>query len=306
MKKAIVSLIKPIPLVYPVLKSGYYFLLRIKSSFLNLKKEIANNRNRNPTTESMPIFRPWSAGDYKLMSKLTLLSANQTFPLMAKMATDLHGELKTYSVREFWNAISTKDEAHADQLKEKFNFYGSDKATMHDYYMVYAAILSTKKEITGLLEIGMGTNNEKIASNMSKFGKPGASLRAFRDFLPTATIYGADFDKNILFEEERIKSFFVDQTDAATFIALSEVIPNNLDIIIDDGLHAPNANIATLSFALEKLKNRPNSWIVIEDIPEVAASIWHVVAAILPSEAYRSYLIKSKASYMFVCNKISN
>jgi hypothetical protein len=305
MKKAIVSFIKPIPLVYPALKSVYYSVLRIKSSVSTLQQEISDKRNRNPTTDSMPIFRPWSAGDYSLLSKLTLLSANQTFPLMAKMADDLHGELKIYSVREFWLTIGTNDEVFAEQLKEKFNFYGSDKATMHDYYLVYAAILSAKKQIGGLLEIGMGTNNEKIASNMSKFGKPGASLRAFRDFLPTAMIYGADFDQSILFEEERIKSYFVDQTDASTFQLLSDVIPNNLDVIIDDGLHAPNANIATLNFALAKLKNRPDSWIIIEDIPEVAAPIWKVVAAVLPSELYQSYLIHSKASYMFVCNKIA-
>ena len=39
-------------------------------------------------------------------------------------------------------------------------------------------------------------------------GKPGASLRAWRDYFENALIYGADIDKNILFKENRINTFF--------------------------------------------------------------------------------------------------
>ena len=44
-------------------------------------------------------------------------------------------------------------------------------------------------------------------------GKPGASLRVWRDYFPNAIIYGADIDKDILFAEERIKTFYIDQLD---------------------------------------------------------------------------------------------
>ena len=36
-------------------------------------------------------------------------------------------------------------------------------------------------------------------------GKPGASVRAFRDYFDKAIIYGADIDSKILFFEKRIK-----------------------------------------------------------------------------------------------------
>ena len=42
---------------------------------------------------------------------------------------------------------------------------------------------------------------------------PGASLRAWRDFFPNATILGADLDREVLFEEERITTGYMDQTD---------------------------------------------------------------------------------------------
>jgi hypothetical protein len=45
--------------------------------------------------------------------------------------------------------------------------------------------------------------------------KPGGSLRTFQKYLD-ANVYGADFDKKILFQEKRIKTFFVNQLDQLT------------------------------------------------------------------------------------------
>jgi 23S rRNA U2552 (ribose-2'-O)-methylase RlmE/FtsJ len=100
----------------------------------------------------------------------------------------------------------------------------------------------------------MGSNNLDVVSNMGAGGRPGASLRAFRDFLPNAQIYGADIDDSILFQENRIKTFPVDQLNPEALSRLGELIPDNyFDLIIDDGLHAPDANVNTLSFALGKV-----------------------------------------------------
>ena len=39
-------------------------------------------------------------------------------------------------------------------------------------------------------------------------------MRALRDYFPNANIFGADIDKNILFNDQnRIKTFYVDQLD---------------------------------------------------------------------------------------------
>ena len=46
---------------------------------------------------------------------------------------------------------------------------------------------------------------------MGPMGKPGASVRAFRDYFTKAKIFGADIDSEILFSEKRIKTYKVDQ-----------------------------------------------------------------------------------------------
>ena len=154
---------------------------------------------------------------------------------------------------------------------------------------------------TGLhMEVGIGTNNEDVASNMGCFGRPGSSLRAFRDALPGARIYGADVDPRILFREERIETFLVDQTNLASFDELGRSIEGELDLVIDDGLHAPNANLATLIFGLPRLK--PGGWLVVEDIKPIAVPFWQVVAAFLP-ERYRPCIVSSDRDILFVVER---
>jgi hypothetical protein len=148
-----------------------------------------------------------------------------------------------------------------------------------------------------MLEVGLGTNNEDIVSNMGKGGKPGASLHAFREFAPSARIYGADVDRRILFEDTNIRTFYVDQTDPGSFEALAANIDEKFDLIIDDGLHSPNANIATLLFGLKNLKL--GGCIVVEDIAPAALPVWQVVSALLPA-GYTSRLIQAGEALVFV------
>lgn len=68
-----------------------------------------------------------------------------------------------------------------------------------------------------ILEIGLGTNDPTLVSSMGSGGRPGPSLYAFKQYLPNANIYGADIDKDILFNEERINTCYVDQLDIKTF-----------------------------------------------------------------------------------------
>ena len=83
----------------------------------------------------------------------------------------------------------------SEKLKVYFDFHGSDKANLHNYHYIYAQILSPYIENLKIFEIGLGTNNTDTLSNMGKYGKPGASLRAFRDSFPQALIHGADVDR---------------------------------------------------------------------------------------------------------------
>lgn len=253
----------------------------------------------------LPIFHPNNKGSHSVLAKLTQLSANQVLPLLELLLRESNQleEPKVYSIEEFSSSFGNNENEHlSKQLAGKFSEYGSDKSTAHNYHFIYASILGRKNEISGLLEIGLGTNNPNFVSNMGVHGQPGASLRAFRDVLPNAFIYGADIDKSILFAEDRIKTFFVDQTRMETFEALQQAIPHRLDLIIDDGLHAANANLATLVFALRMLDNEKGGTVVIEDIPEEALSLWKLVANLLHGTNGQTYLVKACKSYVFVCD----
>jgi hypothetical protein len=158
-----------------------------------------------------------------------------------------------------------------------------------------------RSRISGVLEIGMGTNNTDVVSNMGMAGKPGASLRAFRDYLAQAKIYGADIDRRILFAEDRIQTFFVDQTAPDSFVALSKQVPCELDLIIDDGLHSPNANLETLRFALSRIKR--GGWAVIEDIGAPTIPVWDVVSALLPHN-FEAYVVKADLGNVFAVQRL--
>jgi len=153
-----------------------------------------------------------------------------------------------------------------------------------------------------IFEIGIGTNNPNAISTMGIYGKPGASLRAFRDYSNDFFIYGADIDRNILFTDERIQTTFIDQTKFETYNeAMKRFDKNSFDVIIDDGLHSPLSNINTLIFGLKVVKN--GGYIVIEDIPFRCRSVWDIIRNILPGEFVDTYLIargQNIGGYVFV------
>lgn len=155
------------------------------------------------------------------------------------------------------------------KLTDLMNFHGSDKGGKnndHNYSEYYSEIFFyERKKIKNFLEIGLGTNNTNLPSNMGSEGKPLASLRAWRDYFVNANIYGADIDKNILKDEERIKTFYVDQTNPETISALFKQIGlDKFDVILEDGLHEFNANICFFENAIDYLDD--NGVYIIEDI----------------------------------------
>ena len=161
--------------------------------------------------------------------------------------------LNTYSISNTFSKFKSinlhsfsKKNKKSNNLKILFNKYGSDKSRDHDYHLIYCNLFKNLNSVKKILEIGIGTNNENFPSNMGIKGTPGASLRAFRDFFKKARIFGADIDKNILFQENRIKTFHVDQSDSNSIKNLYKKVGNNFDLIIDDGSH--NLSDILLSF----------------------------------------------------------
>jgi hypothetical protein len=247
---------------------------------------------------ALPSFVPESAGTYKQRANLAVKAANEIFPLIIHLTDQTCSRSMPVPVL-LETFVSNGDDQAAAELKCLFDNYGSDKSKRHNYHILYAKILKGRSA-TRLLEIGLGTNDTSVMSHMGPGGSPGASLRAFAQYLPKAMVYGADIDKKILFETDRIKTFFVDQTDPRTLLTLSEQLPNDFDLIIDDGLHCPNANIATLAFACNKLKR--DGWVVIEDIGPLALPIWQVISVLLPKQ-YDSWILRARTSLVFVVRK---
>lgn len=181
------------------------------------------------------------------------------------------------------NSILTKTDNELTQhdLTELMDFYGSDKGTKHGYTKHYIEILKNKRTTTrSVLEIGIGTHYPDIPSNMGKNGTPGASLRAWRDYFPHAQIFGADIDRRILFNEERIQTFFLDQLDPRTYDDLEASISKPLDLIIVDGLHIPTADILSLIKLFSLLS--PFGDLFIEDIGKQSKKfVWPIVLFLL-------------------------
>lgn len=151
--------------------------------------------------------------------------------------------------------------------------HGSDKGnsdlntSWHNYTTFYYSIFKDwKDKKIRIFELGLGTNNTNIASNMGKDGVPGASLHGWVEFFPNAKVFGADIDKDILFETGRIKTFYCDQTKPHEIMNMwknSELL-ENFDIIIEDGLHTFEANVCFLENSIHKLKR--GGYYIIEDI----------------------------------------
>ena len=287
---SIMSYLKRFPLLVAIRQQ-----IRQIGSYFNKYTDGTHGVSLVNVVQSYPLFTPSSAGSYKQKTALTTASINSVIPLLSGLSKTYHQELPKITLQQLTN--DSVDSEEATQLRELFDHHGSDKGGNHEYYKLYSFVIEKIGKVDAVLEIGLGTNNTDVVSNMSRRGRPGASLRAFRDRLRDASIYGADVDERILFQDERIQTFYVDQTDLDSLYALKSHLPKELDIIIDDGLHAPNANIATLLTLLDKLK--VGGYFIIEDIPSTAIPVWDVVAALLP-DSFQSKLVKAKKAWVFL------
>ena len=158
------------------------------------------------------------------------------------------------------------------------DLYGSDKGYLnidkrvlfnnwhpHTYTDVYSNMFDHCKEsIENVFECGIGTNTSLI-SGMGDRYKPGASLRVWRDYFKNANILGADIDKNILFNDHRIKTNYVDQINPKSINDMWEKYNNiDFDLMIDDGLHTFEAGKILFENSFHKLKAK--GIYVIEDV----------------------------------------
>jgi hypothetical protein len=165
------------------------------------------------------------------------------------------------------------DETISTPLCEIMGRNRSDKGSVdinncfHNYTTFYYSIFNERrdKELR-IFELGLGTNNLNVPSNMGANGRPGASLYGWSEFFPNSKIFGADIDSDILFNTYNINTFYCDQTkpDVITKMWSNSELHENFDIIIEDGLHTFDANVCFFENSIHKLKK--NGYFIIEDV----------------------------------------
>jgi hypothetical protein len=211
-------------------------------------------------------------------------------------------DLKSYLLLE----SLTSDTSRVESLRDFFAKNGSDKGNSISLPLLYASIIESitkKPDPITLLEIGLGTNNVDVDSNMGVSGTPGASLRAFRNFLrPLDRVIGADVDSRVLFQSPGLETYFVDQLNRNTLLQLANQV-GCLDLVIDDGLHNLEANANTVISFLSKMNS--GGFMVVEDISDLPENImaWQALSVKLHSLNLKSSLVHTESSMVFVIRK---
>lgn len=164
---------------------------------------------------------------------------------------------------------------------------GAGKMGHHRFAYGYLDLVAA--EVTNVLEIGIGTTNLKKPSNMGSSGSPGASLELWASLFPSASVTGADVDPESFVFQKRVRSLHVDSTSEESLLTLRKGLekqaPLGMDLIVDDGLHTPEANLRNFRVLIPLL--RRGGFYVIEDIPHQWLGFWALVGSGLESFDWR-------------------
>jgi hypothetical protein len=154
-----------------------------------------------------------------------------------------------------------------DRLSELAEKYGSDKtpSLYHNYTPFYDSLLRYR-DVKRVLEIGIGT--VECMGHVKDY-KPGASLRMWRDYFPTAEIFALDNEMSVLEglkNEPRIYPVFCDQSDQGDLIDIVRRLGGlQFDLIVDDGSHQVAHQALTANTFIPKLLSRQGVYII-EDV----------------------------------------
>lgn len=271
-------------------------LVKVRDFFLPLLWRLVRD-NLYIRIKGAPDF-PNSASSSKLAIDLTIRGINES---LEELIGVLFGKPRISSLDEI--KLCEKGKDISAQFVSLFSKNGSDKSTTHSYHHVYASLIcNSKTPIRSILEIGIGTNNVNLPSNMGRKGRPGASLRSWQELLPNATIIGADIDEDILIFENNINSFLLDQTSNESWGELKlKLKGNRFDLIIDDGLHSPLANLKTIRHSLDLLS--PRGVLVVEDIAERSLPYWLLFCNV-GIEGYKCQIIQAGKCYLLLVSKM--
>ena len=137
----------------------------------------------------------------------------------------------------------------------------------HNYIKIYKLLFDrfSISEVKNILEIGLGFILKDSNTAFSKDNyKHGNSLRMWRDYFTEASVYGIDINKNLMFTENRIKTFVANQNSEQDLQLVMDKIDTKLDIIIDDGSHMGEHQVFSFIHLNKHLSD--NGIYVIEDV----------------------------------------
>ena len=277
-------------------------ILRILNRILNPGWDSPRKRTSLNLLTTFGDFKPHGSQSYESFVPLLIKNVNEAIPTIAKVAEFENKNIILTPTNFYENNKNKNSKEIEKKLIENLNFRGSDKVAL-GYHIIYSCLFQNTTGQYNILEIGLGTNNPKIVSSMGLKGKPGASVKAFRDTFTNSQIYGADIDKNILFSEERIETFFVDQNNLDTFKNITENVEEKFDLIIDDGLHYQLSNLNTLLFALSNLNKE--GFFVIEDIGIWTIDTWKIINKLIPNNFESNIIQMSERNFIFLLKKLN-
>ena len=126
----------------------------------------------------------------------------------------------------------------------------------HNYTPFYEELFRGMA-VKRLLEIGIDT---------------GASLYMWEEYFPKAEIVGVDIHVPGLINKGRIRSFYCDQSNAQSLVALHSYLGSRpFDIMIDDGSHVPDDQVMTANILADRLA--PGGLYIIEYVQIGVANI---------------------------------
>lgn len=243
-------------------------------------------------------FAPYSAGIESQRREITVGTILSNVLNFSELVEDLAKSSRLK--KEAPLALILTGPENQEGLATLFRKFGSDKSSKHAYHTIYSSLFPDASQVEKVLEIGLGTNSINVVSNMGRSHKGvGGSLRAFREYFPNASIFGADVDVEALFQEDRITTFWTDQVEIASMLELIKSTGGEIDLFIDDGLHSFNANINSLRAGLRSVKQ--GGFIVIEDIHPELEPEWTRTLNILSLFGHPSTLVRFEHSLMAVC-----
>ena len=151
-------------------------------------------------------------------------------------------------------------------LRELFDREGTDKG---EYSKTYEMLLYPQREdVSNFLEIGIGTllpGKSSMIGHVDENYRPGASLRAWREFFPNSHIFGVDIQSDTQANDLRISTFLCDSTSSESvnkFIDHTGV--QAFQVIVDDGSHWGEDQLHSLENFWPHLE--PGGFYFIEDI----------------------------------------